>query len=347
LIVRVICGPTGGGKSALALRLASRHNAAIISADSRQVYRGFDIGTAKPSEAERASVPHFGIDVIAPGERYSAARWAAGAREWMEAAGNSGRVPVVVGGTGLYIKALFEPLSPIPSLDPKRRAELDEFLNARATDELRSWCRLLDAPRSHLGRTQLIRAIETALLSGERLSESLGSGSQEKGGAEVSQSDSAATRARGSESAGAPKAQRGQAPETSVPTGSSHLLELTPVYLLVDPMNSLHRQIETRFDQMIERGWLDEVKHLDETIPETAPAWKASGYVALRDVVRGLSVLENARDRVIIETRQYAKRQRTWFRHQLLPARVTRLDPESSHAAALADSWWRQAGALA
>lgn len=339
MIVRVICGPTAGGKSALAMRLAERHGAAIISADSRQIYRGFDIGTAKPGRAERERVPHFGVDTVDPIERYSAARWAADARSWIAEAAANEKIPLIVGGTGLYIRALFEPLSPVPSLDSARRAALEKFLAVCATEELRRWCRLLDPARAHLGKTQLIRAIETALLAGKRLSESHRRARREEGGGGVSQSDSAATRARGSESAGAPQAQRGQAQETSAPPDSAIPIQLTPAYLLVDPLHSLQARIETRTDEMIQRGWLDEVKRLAEAIPDEAPAWKASGYSAMRDVARGAHELATARARVIIETRQYAKRQRTWFRNQL-PERVTRLDPESPGGDLLVQRWW-------
>src|SRR5438132_7836389 len=119
--IHVICGPTAAGKSAIAMWLAERHRGAIISADSRQLYRGFDIGTAKPTADERARVPHYGIDVVDPVERYSAAAWASGANEWIGAARAGGRVPVVVGGTGLYLRALFEGLFEEPALDAARR----------------------------------------------------------------------------------------------------------------------------------------------------------------------------------------------------------------------------------
>src|ERR1043166_8108074 len=108
--MHVICGPTAAGKSAIALWLAERNRAAIVSADSRQVYCGFDVGTAKPTAAERARVPHYGIDVAQPIERYSAAAWASGADTWIETERAGGREPIVVGGTGLYLRALFEGL---------------------------------------------------------------------------------------------------------------------------------------------------------------------------------------------------------------------------------------------
>jgi tRNA dimethylallyltransferase len=298
VIIRVIAGPTGGGKSALAMKIAERHPVAIISADSRQVYRAFDIGTAKPSKAEQDRVPHFGIDVADPLERYSAALWADGARQWIAEAVNRGLTPLIVGGTGLYIRALFEPLSAVPALDPARRAELNGFLTAQPMENLRRWCELLDPARAHLGKTQLIRAIETALLAGERISDS------------------------------------------HRKPGSDRLGALTPSYLIVDPGPLLHERIESRFDRMVESGWLDEVRLLHRAVPADAPAWNASGYDAMRAVARGQSDLATARARVIIETRQYAKRQRTWFRNQLASSVVARLDPESPGGDLLVERWW-------
>lgn len=293
------------------MRLAENHPVAIISADSRQVYRGFDIGTAKPSKSEQERIAHFGLDVADAAERYSAARWADDARRGIDESLARGLTPLIVGGTGLYIRALFEPLSAVPMLEPNRRADLNAYLAAQPMDTLRRWCELLDPARAHLGKTQLIRAIETALLSGERISAS----HRKLGPANDPGGDDPA------------------APES---TG------FTPSYLVVDPGPSLHPRIEARFDRMVERGWLDEVRRLHRNVPADAPAWKASGYAAMRSVARGESDLATARGRVIIETRQYAKRQRTWFRNQLASALVTKLDPESPGGDLLVERWWQQ-----
>ena len=131
--LRIICGPTAAGKSAIALELAERYGAAIVSADSRQIYCGFDIGTAKPTREECARATHYGIDVAEPDERFSAARWAAEADEWIESAGEIEKEPVIVGGTGLYIKALVEPLFSAPELDPARRSEFARELESKST----------------------------------------------------------------------------------------------------------------------------------------------------------------------------------------------------------------------
>lgn len=302
--LRIVCGPTGAGKSSLALELCETFDGAIVSADSRQVYCDFDLGTAKPTSDECARVPHYGIDIIDPDERYSAARWAADADEWIECACEIERTPVVVGGTGLYIKALVDPLFVAPQVDASRRAKLENELDGMSLSELRRWCEELDPLRAHLGRTQLLRAIETALLAGERISDLH---------ARDSERDLSATRAP------------------------------VATYLVVDPGDSLRERLEKRVDSMLTAGWVEEVRELMRTIPDDAPAWKASGYGAIREHVLGRLDLSSARERIIIETRQYAKRQRTWFRHQLPPAAVTIVNPEDSDSVTTAREWWESA----
>lgn len=294
--LRIICGPTAAGKSAVALALAERHGAAIISADSRQIYQGFDIGTAKPTPAERARVPHRGIDVADPEERYSAARWAERANIWMSEEYAAGRMPLIVGGTGLYLRALVAPLFHEPPLDRARRAQLGAHLAALTIAELRTWCTRLDPPLAHLGRSQLLRAIEVATLTGERLS----------------------------------VLQRRDA------RAAVH----TARYLVVDPGPSLAARIEDRVDAMFRAGWADEVRELSRSVSAAAPAWKAAGYEWMREMVAGRAERERVHRRIVIETRQYAKRQRTWFRHQLPPDRTTRVSPEDAAFTRIAEQWW-------
>ena len=293
----MICGPTAAGKSAIAATLALEYGATIISADSRQIYRGFDIGTAKPGWNERKAIRHEGIDVADPSERYSASRWASMAMAVIRE-GDEETVPLVVGGTGFYIRALFDPLFEAPEIDVERRRRLEWFLNPMSLPELRRWCTAIDPPRAHLGRHQLVRSIETALLTGTRI--------------------------------------------TELHTSRGRTTTVAPVYLLIDPAGSLPKRIERRVDEMIDSGWVDEVRALDARVAEEAPAWKASGYRVMRSVARGELDLSAARERIIIETRQYAKRQRTWFRHQLGDAPVTRLDPDDPDAGAIAQRWWKE-----
>jgi tRNA dimethylallyltransferase len=297
-VVRVICGPTGAGKTGVALRLANELPLAVISADSRQLYRGFDIGTAKPTVDERARVPHFGIDVLDPTERASAAWWADRADAWLRAAFAQSITPVIVGGTGLYLRALLGTLFDEPAMDEKLRAGLQRELAALDTAELRRWVAPLDPARSTLGRTQLLRAIEIALLTGRRVSE-------------LHREHARPPRWRAR-------------------------------YLVVDPGPVLTEQIEARAVAMFTHGWREEVRALMLEVPHDAPAWNATGYRTIRQLELGELSHDDAMEHVIIDTRQYAKRQRTWFRHQLTGEQVTRLDPRDPESASLALAWWNE-----
>jgi len=292
-----IVGPTAAGKSALALALAERGGAAILSADSRQLYRRFDLGTAKPSPHERACTPHFGVDVAEPTERWSAARWAEACEGWVAGCDRLGLTPMLVGGTGLYLRALSDPLFAEPALDAERRERLAVVLEAMPVDELRRWVAVLDPARAHLQRTQLLRALEVALLTGERIS---------------------ALHARHARPA-----------------------RFALRYLVVDPGPALASRIAARVDAMLAAGWLDEVRALMTRVPANAPAWQSTGYDVWRAHLGGALPFAAARERVIIDTRQYAKRQRTWFRHQLGAAPVVHLDPAAPGALDAALAWWR------
>jgi tRNA dimethylallyltransferase len=272
-----------------------RREITVISADSRQIYRGFDVGTAKPTRDDQARVPHRGIDVVDPAERYSAADWAAMAEQSIREAFGAGRLPVVVGGTGFYISALFRPLWAEPLLDPARRMSLQRMLDRLDTDELRRWCAALDPDRSHLGRAQLLRAVEIALLCGRRLS--------------------------------ALHAERRRSPA------------YVGRYLVVDPGTELASRIAARAAEMVDGGWPNEVRRLMETVPADAPAWKATGYRVMRELVTGAIDRDTALSRVVVETRQYAKRQRTWFRHQLRDDHLHRLTPQRSGWQEKVDRW--------
>lgn len=293
--LRIICGPTAAGKSAVAMALAERHQLTIVSADSRQIYRGFDIGTAKPSPSDRARVPHLGVDVAEPADRWSAAKFAGDAGVWI--ANTGAERALVVGGTGFYLRALTTPLDPSPPLDAARRAALADELQGVATDELRRWVQTLDPPRARFGRTQLLRAAEVALLTGRRLSDY--------------HRDTPAAPARRAR------------------------------WLVVDPGPRLHEQIAHRLDAMLAGGWADEVRSLERTVPGDAPAWEACGYVAVRQQLAGTLGARAARDAILIATRQYAKRQRTWFRHQLAGQLVTRVDPHNPARDEIVERWWR------
>jgi tRNA dimethylallyltransferase len=297
LPIPVVCGPTAAGKTQLALWLAARTDVTVVSADSRQLYRRFDIGTAKPTASERRAAPHCGIDVLDPTQRASAAWWADRADAWIGDAQAQGRVPLVVGGTGLYLRALFGDLFDEPELDEPRRAALRAELSDYSVETLRRWVRQLDPARAALGRTQLLRALEIALLTGRRVSE-------------------------------LHRERRRPA-------------RWTARYLVVDPGPELAGRIERRAHAMIDAGWRDEVRRLIEEVPADAPAWNATGYRTIRLLEAGELTEREALFRVVADTRQYAKRQRTWFRHQLAGDDVTWLDPRDPEWESRALSWWR------
>ena len=292
----VICGPTASGKSALAMRLAELVGGSIISADSRQVYRGFDIGTAKPSVEEQRRVPQYGIDIAEPDERYTAADWAAAVPGWVADVMAQGRTPLLVGGTGFYLRALFAPLFDEPEIDPDQRDSIREMFSTMSGDEIRRWCEAIDPARAALGRAQRERAIEVALITGQRIS------------------DLHLERPRAT--------------------------TWTPRYLVLDPGPSLSDAIASRIDAMLVAGWLDEIRLLAERVDSGARGWTATGYDTMRRVVTGEISLEQGRELVTIATRQYAKRQRTWFRHQLEGEHVVQLDPRTPNVFDRVVAWF-------
>jgi len=280
------------------MALARRVPLGIVSADSRQVYRGFDIGTAKPSAADRACVPHAGLDIAEPDTRYSAAAWAADAVRWMDDVRRLRREPAIVGGTGFYIRALTAPLFVEPELDAQKRRDIAAHLRTLTLAQLQRWCRALDPERAGLGRAQLERAIEVVLLTGIPLSR----WHRDAPGAE-------------------PRHAR---------------------YLVVDPGPALGQSLATRLDDMLDAGWIEEARALDARVPSTAPAWNATGYATVRSLARGEISRSAAREQILVATRQYAKRQRTWIRNQLPPADVTRIDPHEHDALDRALEWWNE-----
>jgi tRNA dimethylallyltransferase len=271
----VIVGPTAVGKTAVALALASHWPLEIISADSRQVYRRLDIGTAKPTRKERTRVPHHGLDLIEPGARYSAGHFARDAERWIEEVRNRGRLPVVVGGTGLYVRALAEGLFHEPSLDPARRRSLDAFTARLEPLELLRWAGRLDPGFRGGGRQRASRAVEVALLTGHSLSHW-----------------QQAARARGA---------------------------IDPWYIVLTvPRPVLHQRIARRADEMVRRGLIEEVAAvLSEGHAPSAPGLDGIGVREAVDYLQGRRPREAVAEAIATSTRQYAKRQETWFRHQL------------------------------
>lgn len=295
----VIVGPTAIGKTAVAMALAAHLPLEVISADSRQVYRRLDIGTAKPGARERRKVPHHGVDVAEPGERFSAGRYAREAARWIEDVRSRGKLPVIVGGTGLYIRGLVDGLFIEPPLDPARRLELEHWVGGLSGSDLVRWAARLDPGFAGGGRQRASRAIEIALLTGHPLSEWH-------------------LRARGQGT-------------------------VTPWYVrLTAPRPVLHQRIKVRAEEMVRRGLIEEVAAvLSEGHPPDAHGLDGVGIREAVQYLHGKRTRETVADAVTISTRQYAKRQETWFRHQI-GGQVLTLDatrPAEEIAAEIATEW--------
>ena len=286
-----LVGPTGSGKTALSIPLARRLGGEIISMDSRQVYRGMDIGTDKVDPEARRLVPHWGLDLVESGERFSAARWARLARRWIREIRSRGHVPLLVGGTGFYLRSLQEPVFREPPRDDGKRRELERWLDRLTLDELVRWTVCLDPERADLamegGRQRLIRTLEVAILTGRPLS----------------------------------WWHRHAPPAWPAVT--------VAVVLLERPRNDLYDRINRRAREMFDRGLLDEVQGLlDGGAHPDDPGMTGTGYREAAAVLSGKMGVEDAVDAVQRATRRYARRQVTWFRHQLPETGVLRLDAE-------------------
>ena len=297
--VPVVVGPTAVGKTAVGLALGAHWPLEIVSADSRQIYRRLDVGTAKPSRKERARVPHHGLDLIEPGARYSAGHFARDAEQWIADIRARGRLPVVVGGTGLYVRALAEGLFREPALDPARRRALDAWTARLEPLELLRWAGRLDPGFRGGGRQRAARAIEVALLSGHPLSYW-----------------QQAARARGA---------------------------IDPWYIvLTAPRPVLHQRIARRAEEMMRRGLIEEVAAvLSEGHPPGAAGLDGVGVREAVEYLHGRRPRESVAEAIATSTRQYAKRQQTWFRHQL-EGTVRMLDATRSPerlAAEIAEAW--------
>lgn len=283
----LLMGPTAGGKSAVALELACRIPVEIISVDSAQVYRGMNIGTAKPGEAERERVPHHLIDIIDPTESYSAAQFRADALRLMHLIIARGRLPLLVGGTMLYFKALRDGLSALPQADEGVRAAIEAEAVDRGWPALHAELARVDpetALRLKAGDTQRIqRALEIFRLTGRPMSMLLG--------------------------------QRDMEP---LPC------RLVQVALIPSDRGKLHRRIETRFDGMLEQGLVEELRSLRKRYALNAdmPSMRCVGYRQVWQLLQGEITEPELRDRGIYATRQLAKRQLTWLRATPAPMQV-------------------------
>jgi len=292
-----IVGPTASGKSALALELARKHDAEIVSCDSLQVYRGLDIGSAKPSEDEQREVPHHLIDVVDPDEPFSAAEYARRARVALGGITGRRRRAIVAGGTGLYLRALTEGLFKGPARDDETRRRLEALAERHGDARLHRLLRHLDpeaaariTPRD---RVRTVRALEVYRATGRSISDHHREGTRPLRGYRV-------------------------------------------LTVGLSPDRTWLRQIvERRTRAMLERGLLDEVRGLLERGygPDLRPL-RAIGYREAVAVVRGEMTSDEAEVAIVTATMQLAKRQMTWFRHQ---ADVTWFEePAAASRAALA-----------
>ncbi|MFN7940680.1 MAG: tRNA (adenosine(37)-N6)-dimethylallyltransferase MiaA [Thermoanaerobaculia bacterium] len=272
-----IVGATATGKSQLAVELAIRLGGEIVNADAFQVYRGLDIGTAKPDSGARAAVAHHLIDILEPTETFSAGRFARRAAAAIADIVARGRVAIVAGGTGFYVRALAEGLAPLPTVPPELRERLAARCAREGAPALHVELASVDpesaariAPRD---RHRVLRALEVWLASGETLS-----------------------------------SWHRRAPATpNAPT-------LRKIGLTL-PRAVLYDRIESRVASMLERGWLDEIRGLLAAgVPPAAPAFRAIGYRSMIEYLSHGRDLESATREAVVATRRYAKRQETWFR---------------------------------
>jgi len=286
-------GPTASGKTALACALSKRFPLGLISVDSALVYRGLDIGAAKPDAATLARYPHALIDIRDPSEPYSAADFSTDAQAAMQRIGGAGRIPLLVGGTGLYFRALQRGLSSLPDADAEVRAQLAEKAAAIGWEGMHRRLAELDpqaAARIKPGDAQRIqRALEVITLTGQALS------AQQQGG-----------------------------------RGQPFPWRVLKLALLPQDRAPLHARIARRFDDMLHEGLLDEVRALRRRgdLTPDLPALRAVGYRQAWEHLDGLYDAAELRNRGIFATRQLAKRQITWLRSEL-DARV--LDPEQGN----------------
>lgn len=299
-----LVGPTSSGKTALAIAVARELGGEVVSMDSRQVYRGMDVGTDKVSLVERGLVPHHGLDLLNPDERYSAGQFARDARRWIAQIRSRGRVPVLAGGTGFFLRALVEPIFAEPPLDPDRLDRLRAFLARCPPDQLARWVRRLDPVRAEEAVTggphRMTRTLEVALLTGRPLS----------------------------------WWHRNAGVEAPGVAGT--------VVVLSVPREELVRRTEMRVARMMERGLVDEVSRLLEAgFQPTDPGMTGTGYREIAAYLAGEMTLDAALESMRIQTRQYARRQMTWFRHQL-PPETPMLDgtaPLSEQVARVRELW--------
>jgi tRNA dimethylallyltransferase len=275
----VIAGPTASGKSALGMKLAERFGGEVVACDSTQLYRGFDIGTAKPGPAERRGIPHHLMDVLSPQEEATAGGYRQLALLVLGDLRQRKRLPVFTAGTGLYLRALLEGLADVPQRSEELRERLRVSVENHLPGHLHRILKRLDPDAATriapADEQKLIRAVEVCILTRKPVSEVLRTG--------------------------------------RVPLEGWRVMKVG----LVPPREKLNERIHARTDAMLEQGWIGEVRALLESgLSEDSKPFDFIGYRELRAVLRGESSFEEARGAIQQATRRYAKRQLTWFRKE-------------------------------
>ena len=285
-ILFALCGPTGVGKSSLSFELAERYHAEIIGVDSRQIYRGFAIGTAQPAVSEMQRVAHHLINFCDPTRAYSAGDFCSDVRALLDA--NLQKNFILVGGTGLYLQALMLGLPKIPEIDKSVRQTLEADCDRHGLPWLCDEARKVDPESMQCAdennRHRILRILEVYQGTGRKLSE----WKQERSG------------------------------------GIGEI----PVYFLNRSRENLYLRINKRVDQMVRDGWLQEIHSLAQTVPLAAPAWQSLGFRELLNA-QGQSEINKILDKVKQQTRNYAKRQITWFSRQVNSTQIN-LDSENA-----------------
>ncbi|MCW4460413.1 tRNA (adenosine(37)-N6)-dimethylallyltransferase MiaA [Sphingomonas sp. BT-65] len=275
--VALIAGPTASGKSALAIELAERTGGTVINADSAQVYAELHVLSARPSAADEARVPHRLFGHVAGTEDYSAARWAEEAKAEIAAAHARGSLPVLAGGTGMYIRTLLDGIAPVPEIDPAIRAEVRALPVAETYALLREVDPGTAARLNPSDTTRVARALEVVRSTGRPLA----------------------------------------AWQTERVGGIGEAIDLAPLILLPDRA-WLAERCDRRLVAMFDEGAIDEVRDLlaRDDIPTNAPVRRAIGVAEIGAFLESSITRDEALERAQAATRQYAKRQYTWLRHQ-------------------------------
>lgn len=274
-----LAGPTASGKSASVLALAQRWPIEIINVDSATIYTGMDIGTAKPTPAERAQTPQHLLDIRDPTESYSAAQFVQDTQQLIDQICARGRIPVLAGGTMMYFNALRQGLHALPQADPQIRAQIDTMAQQHGWPFVHETLKRLDpvtAQRlSPNDRQRIQRMLEVCLITGQPYSSLI------------------------------------EQPGERTGTDTFHIVSLEP-----SERAQLHERIAQRFDQMLEKGFVQEVQQLwaRGDLNEELPSIRCVGYRQLWQHLAGQDTLEQAREKGIAATRQLAKRQLTWLR---------------------------------